>query len=193
MTRRDTQPQRRTDREEGLRLLFGAALDLARQQSKLAEGMKASLENSSLERGLFKLRGPRNQLIAALPVQQVRDMLAYRRQLAREVIGRAGVQLNDANPARVERPKLRIQTAEVRALAWAISDGRRIPYRRRRHEEPLIAAVLLICGVVPGLIYLIWLSGRRRLYRQELNKLVQRWRKAGMPEPAASFFTLYGQ
>ena len=192
MTRRRSE-DRRTDREEGLRLLFGAALDLARQQGKLTDGMKASLEQCSLDRGLFKLRGPRNQLIAALPVQEVRDMLAYRRQLAREVMGRAGVRINDSNPALLERPKVRKQTVEVRALAWAISDGRRIPYRRRRHEEPLIAAVLLVCGVLPGVVYLIWLSGRRRQYRQELSKLVQRWRKAGMPEPAASFFTLYGQ
>ena len=95
---------RRTDREEGLRLLFGAALDLARQQGKLTDGMKASLEHCNLERGLFKLRGPRNHLIAALPVQQVRDMLAYRRQLAREVMGRAGVRINDSNPALLERP-----------------------------------------------------------------------------------------
>ena len=193
MTRRDTQPQRRTDREEGLRLLFGAALDLARQQGKLAEGMKASLENSSLERGLFKLRGPRNQLIAALPVQQVRDMLAYRRQLAREVMGRAGVHLNDANPARVERPKLRIQTAEVRALAWAISDGRRIPYRQHQRWQPLLVVALLACGVVPGVLYLMWLAFSRRTYRRELAGLVQRWRRAGMPEPAASFFQLYGR
>ena len=184
---------RRTDRDEGLRLLFGAAQDVARQQGRLSNGVRPNLENSSLERGQFKLRGPRNQLIAAIPVQQVRDMLAYRRELARDVMRQAGVQLNDANPARVERPKVRIQTAEVRALAWAISDGRRIPYRRRRHSEPLAAVLLLLCGVVPGVAYLIWLQGRRRQYRQELDKLVKRWKRAGMPEPAASFFQLYSR
>lgn len=178
---------RRTDREEGLRLLFGAAQDLARQQGKLTSGMKASLENSSLERGLFKLRGPRNQLIAVIPVQEVRSMLTYRRQLARAVMQQAGVKLNDANPARVERPKLRIQPAEVRALAWAISDGRRIPYRPRRAWQPLLVAALLACGVIPGVLYLLWLLRRRNQYRQELAGQVQRWRRAGMPEPAASF------
>ncbi|MFM7312900.1 MAG: hypothetical protein ACKO0M_07000 [Cyanobium sp.] len=184
---------RRTDREEGLRLLFGAAQDLARQRGRIAHGVQASLETSDLERGLFKLRGPRNQLIAAIPVQDVRDMLAYRRQLAREVVGRAGVQINDANPARVERGKLRIQTAEVRALAWAISDGRRIPYRPRQPWQPWILIGLLLCGVVPGLIFALWLAIRRRAYRRELAALVQRWRRAGMPEPAASFFELYGR
>ena len=185
--------QRRTDRDEGLRLLFGAAQDLARQQRKLADGVRASLEASSIERGLFKLRNPRNQVIAAIPVQEVRDMLAYRRELARDVMRRAGVEINDTNPTSLERRKVRIQTVEVRALAWAISDGRRIPYRRRRHSEPLVALLLLLCGVVPGMVYLIWLQGRRRQYRQELDKLVKRWKRAGMPEPAASFFLLYSQ
>ena len=191
--RQDRKQQRRTDREEGLRLLFGAAQDVARQQRKLADGMKASREASSLERGLFKLRNPRNQLIAAIPVQMVRDMLAYRRELARDVMRRAGVELNHNNPTNLERPKVRLQTVEVRALAWAISDGRRIPYYRRRKSEPLVAVLLLLCGVVPGVIYLIWLQRQRRRYRHELDKLVQRWRRAGMPEPAASFFLLYGQ
>ena len=185
--------QRRTDRDEGFRLLFGAAQDLARQQNKLANRVAASLEHSSLERGMFKLRNTRNRLITAIPIQNVRDMLAYRRELARDVMQMAGVDLNHSNPASLERPKVRIQTPEVRALAWAISDGRRIPYRRRRHREPLIAVALLLCGFVPGLIYLMCIYKQKIVYAEELKKLEQRWREQGMPEPSSSFFQLYGQ
>lgn len=184
--------KRRTEREEGFELLFGAAQDVARRERKLADGVQASLQHSQLERGLFKLRSRRNQLIAAIPVQQVRDMLAERRQLAREVLEAAGVSVNDANPAHLERKKVRVQPVEVRALAWAISKGRRVPSCRRQRWAPLLAVGLLLCGVLPGLVYLTWLWQRRRRYRSELKALVKRWRQAGQPEPSASFFRLYG-
>jgi hypothetical protein len=184
--------KRYTDREEGFELLFGAAQDVARGERKLADGVQASLQHSQLERGLFKLRSRRNQLIAAIPVQQVRDMLAERRQLARDVMAAAGVSVNAANPAHLERKKVRVQPVEVRALAWAISKGRRVPSCRRQHWAPLLAVGLLLCGVLPGLVYLAWLWQRRRRYRTELKALVKRWRQAGQPEPSASFFRLYG-
>ena len=192
MEPRPGKEKRRTEREEGFELLFGAAQDVARRERKLADGMQASLQHSQLERGLFKLRSRHNQLIAAIPVQQVRDMLAERRQLAREVMEAVGVQVNDANPAHLERKKVRVQTVEVRALAWAISKGRRVPACRRQRWAPLLAVVLLLCGVLPGLVYLAWLWQRRRRYRTELKALVKRWRQAGQPEASASFFRLYG-
>ena len=183
--------RRLTDREEGLELLFGAAQDVARRERRLGDGVQASLEHSSLERGLFKLRSTRDSLLAAIPVQQVRDMLAYRRQLAREVLDAAGVNLNARNPPLVERPKLRIQRAEIRALAWAVSTGKRVPYRRRLPWAPLLTVGLLLCGVLPGLVYGLWLWQRQQTYRRELAELVKRWRRAGQPEPSASFFHLY--
>lgn len=191
MAKGDHNNRRLTEREEGEELLFGAAQDVARRERKLADGLQASFDHSGLERGVFKLRSRNDKLIAAIPVQQARDMLAYRRQLAREVLDAAGVQVNALNPPLVERPKLRIQTPDVRALAWAVSTGRRVPYRKRQRWTPALVAALLLCGVLPGLVYLLWLWHQRQLYRRELADLVMRWRRAGQPEPKASFFRLY--
>jgi hypothetical protein len=191
MSQAEHNERRLTEREEGVELLFGAAQDVARRERKLADGLQASLQHSDLERGLFKLRNRHDQLIAAIPVQQAREMLAYRRQLARDMLNSAGVQLNALNPPLVERPKLRIQPPDVRALAWAISTGRRVPYRKRGRWTPVLTSVLLLCGVLPGLVYLLWLWQRRQTYSRELAELVQRWRRAGQPEPTASFFRLY--
>jgi hypothetical protein len=184
--------RRRTDREEGIRLLFGAAQDVARRQGLLGDGVLASEANSSLERGRFKLRDQADHLIAAIPVQDARDMLAYRRDLAREVMQAAGITLNSRNPASQERGKLRILNPESRALAWAISTGRRVPYRRKQRWEPAVAVLLLLCGVIPGVAYILWLSAQQRASNRELAALVKRWQAAGKPEPASSFFELYG-
>ena len=185
--------QRRTDRTDGVQLLFGAAMDVARRLGTLADGIQASEANSTLERGRFKLRDEHDRLISAIPVQAARDMLAYRRELARDVMGEVGVHVNDLNPAALERWKIRIQNPEVRALAWAISTGKRVPYRKRLKHTRLIAALLLLCGVLPGLLFLAWLRHRTKAYKRDLSDLVKRWRTAGQPEPLASFFTLYGR
>ena len=46
---------------------------------------------------------------------------------------------------------------------------------------------------MPGVIRLIWRNGRHLQYRQERDKLVKCLERAGMPDPAASFFLLYSQ
>ena len=177
--------RRRTDREDGERLLFGAAQDVARRRGILADGIQAVFENSALERGRVKLRDSKDNLIAAIPVQEARDMLAYRRELAREVMQNAGAPVNPRNPVMQERQKLRLQPAEIRALAWAISSGRRIPYRKKNPRAMLYA--LLTLG-----LYLLWLLWKRQEYQRQLADLVKRWQKAGKPEPDKSFFLLYG-
>lgn len=184
--------RRVTERDDGIELLFGAAQDLARQQGKLSKRIQPCPLHSGLERGLFKLRSTRNTLIVALPIQQVRDMLYERRKLASQVIESAGIEINAANPPNLERRKVRVQTQDVRALAWAIGRGKRVPYCPKRRWAALEAVVLLLCGVVPGLLYLSWQANRRRRYRRELAELVKRWRAAGQPEPPASFYRLYG-
>ena len=153
--------------------------------------MHASETNSGLERGRFKLRDANDHLITAIPVQEVRDMLAYRRELARDLLHHAHVDLKATNPASLERGKIRIQTGEVRALAWAISSGRRVPYHPKPRWVPWAACLLLMCGFVPGLIFIAWRNRRYRAYREELDALVRRWKAAGHPEPHESFFRLY--
>lgn len=182
---------RRIDRCEGEHLLFGAAQDVARRRHLLEDGVHACEANSGLERGRFKLRDANDHLITAIPVQEARDMLAYRRQLARDLLQHAHVDLKATNPAALERGKLRIQTREVRALAWAISTGRRVPYHRKPRWVPWAAFGLLICGVIPGLVFIAWRQKQAAAYQHQLNALVARWKAAGHPEPQESFFRLY--
>lgn len=167
-------------------------MDVARQKGKLADGVTADEACSSLERGRLKLRDHRANLIVVIPVQEARDMLAYRRELGRKVMEGVGMHVNDMNPASIERWKVRVQTPEVRALTWAISTGRRIPYRRRLRGTRLITVILLLCGLIPGLIFLAWNRRRNTAYQNDLAALVKRWRSAGQPEPLASFFLLHG-
>lgn len=54
---------RRTDREEGLKLVYGAALDVARQKNLIPKGTTPSFEHSKLERGRYKIRCGLDRLI----------------------------------------------------------------------------------------------------------------------------------
>ena len=182
---------RRTDREEGLKLLYGAALDVARQEGRLPEGATLSFEHSQLERGRFKLRDVDDRTLASVTLHDARAMLAFRREVARQVLEKAKVSVNSANPGNFEKRQIRIQKPEVRAIAWAISTGRRVPMPVRRRLEPLVSVVLLLCGVVPGVIYILRGRNKRKQYAEDLKGLVHRWRMMGKPDPADSFFALY--
>ncbi len=182
---------RRTDREEGLKLLYGAALDVARQQGKILDDSRPCFENSQLERGRFKLRDVDDRLLAAVTLHDARAMLAFRREVARTVLERARVSVNSDNPENVEKRQLRIQKPEVRAIAWAVSTGRRIPMPVKRPFEPLVSVGLLLCCLAPGVIYILRGQQRRRQYAKDLESLVHRWRMMGKPDPADSFFKLY--
>ena len=182
---------RRTSRDEGLRLLYGAALDVARQQGKIPEGVSPSFEHSALERGRYKLRSTDDRLLAAVTLHDAREMLSYRRELARQVLEKVQVSVNSDNPGAIEKRQIRIQKPEVRAIAWAISTGRRVPMPPKRRLESLKTLALLICGIVPGLVYISKGLKRRAAYRDDLEELVERWRMASKPDPADSFFSLY--
>jgi len=182
---------RRTDREEGLKLLYGAALDVARQNNQIPEGAIPSFEHSALERGRYKLRSTNDQLLAAVSLHDAREMLAYRRQLARKVFEKARLSVNSDNPANFEKRQIRIQKPELRAIAWAISTGRRVPIPPHQFRETLVSLALLLCCVVPGVIHILQSLRRRRAYKSDLEGLVNRWRMAGKPDPADSFFAHY--
>lgn len=182
---------RRTDREEGLKLLYGASLDVARQNNQIPEGVSPSFEHSELERGRYKLRSTDDRLLAAVPLHDAREMLAYRRHLARQVFEKARLSVNSDNPANFEKRQIRIQKPELRAIAWAISTGRRVPMPPHRKLEVLTSVALLLCFVVPGVVYILEGRRRRRNYKTDLAGLEQRWRMAGKPDPADSFFAHY--
>lgn len=184
--------RRRINRDDGLRLLFGAAQDFARQDGSLAEGDRASFECSVLGRHSYTLRDENDDLIARVPLREARAMLSYRRELARQMMVEAKVQTRAEKGQPLERRKVRLQKAEVRALSWAIGSGRRFPYPPDENRQGLITLALLLCCLVPGLVYYfrVVLSNRNQ-YQTNLNELVNRWRLVGQPDPPPSFFAHY--
>jgi hypothetical protein len=187
------QPERRRiDREEGLQLLFAAAQDVAHQEGSLAEGARASFACSVVGRNSYSLRDENDDLITRVALSDARDMLGFRRQLARQLMVDAKVQPKDEEGQPLDKRLIRLQKAEVRALSWAIGSGRRFPFPPRENREGLITLALLLCCLVPGLIYYVRVVLRNRnLYQTNLNELVNRWRLAGQPEPPPSFFAHY--
>ncbi|MFO0105360.1 MAG: hypothetical protein ACK516_08775, partial [Cyanobium sp.] len=84
------------------------------------------------------------------------------------------------------------QKAEVRALSWAIGTGRRFPFPPSENREGLITLGLLLCCLIPGLVYYVRVVLRNRnAYQSNLNELVNRWRLLGQPDPPPSFFAHY--
>jgi hypothetical protein len=187
------QPERRRiNRDDGLKLLFAGAQDFARQEGSLAEGDRASFERSVIGRHSYTLRDENDDLIARVPLRDTRAMLAYRRELARQMMVEAKVQPKAERGQPLERRKVRLQKAEVRALSWAIGSGRRFPYPPRENREGLITLALLLCCVVPGLMYYVRVVLRNRNeYQNNLNELVNRWRLVGQPDPPPTFFDHY--
>lgn len=174
------------DEEESL---FAAAQDYAARHGKIPGGVKASPQRSTLSAMSYTLRTESGQLIARLPIERVRDELKQQRRKVFELLRRA----SEGEPQTLPFTQpylLRRQTQDVRALAWAISHGRPTPPLPPGRRDQLIAAGLLLCCVLPGLIYIMTMMWRRQRYRQELTLLINRWRILGSPDPADSFFTL---
>lgn len=184
--------RRRINRADGLKLLFGAAQDFARQEGSLAEGDRASFERSILGRHSYSLRDENDELITRVALRDARAMLSYRRELARQLMVDAKVQTRSEKGRPLERRKIRLQKAEVRALSWAIGTGRRFPFPPKENRQGLITLALLLCCVVPGLVYYVRVVlGNRNAYQTNLNELVNRWRLVGQPDPPPSFFAHY--
>jgi hypothetical protein len=191
-TDQPSEERRRVNRDEGLKLLFAGAQDFARQEGSLAEGDRASFERSVLGRNSYTLRDDNDDLITRVPLRDARDMLRFRRQLARQLMVDAKVQPKGEKGQPLERRKVRLQKAEVRALSWAIGSGRRFPYPPRENREGLITLALLLCCVLPGLVYYVRVVLRNRSdYQTKLNELVNRWRLVGQPDPPPTFFAHY--
>jgi hypothetical protein len=189
------QPQderRRINRADGQRLLFGAAQDFARQQGSLTEGDRASFECSVLGRHSYTLRDENDELITRVALSDARAMLRFRRELARQIMADAKVQPRSEKGQPLDRRMVKLQKAEVRALSWAIGSGRRFPFPPDENRQGLITLALLLCCLIPGLVYYVRVVLRNRdEYQTNLNELVSRWRLVGQPDPPASFFAHY--
>ena len=172
--------------------MFAGAQDYARRLGKIREGRNACYEQSVIGRGGYALRTTDGSLIMRVPLVQAREMLRFRRALARQLLAGLKEDVLKESTADVERRQIRVQPEHLRALAWAIGAGRRYPYETALIKEKLTSLALLLCFVLPGVIYYLRrVRAPHRRYQRDLQELVRRWRQAGKPDPPASFFLLY--
>ena len=172
--------------------MFAGAQDYARRAGRIREGRNACYEQSVIGRGGYTLRTTDGTLIMRVPLVQARGMLRFRRALARKLLTGLKEDVLKESTADVERRQIRVQPEELRALAWAIGAGRRFPYEEGVRKQKLISLGLLLCCVVPGVIYYLRrVRAPHRQYLADLSQLVNRWRMEGKPDPPASFFQLY--
>jgi len=171
--------------------LFAAAQDVARLLG-LLEGRLASFDHSRITGVSYVLNDGNDGFIARVPLAEVRRTAKARYSLLMRIKGIKDV-------ARISRVRkidrqatFRIQPDHVRALAWALSDGRRIPRGCFTQRDLLIGLVLLIPGVLPGLIYLVWAWRRHQQYTKDLKALVVRWRGLQRPDPRPEWFDTLG-
>jgi hypothetical protein len=172
--------------------VFAGAQDYARRSGKIRQGRNACYEQSVLGRARYILRSADGGLIMRVPLEQAREMLRFRRALARELLKNLKEDVLKESTLDVERRQIRVQPERLRALAWAIGTGKRFPYEEGVRRRRWIVLGLLLCGLVPGVIYYYWrvLPSRQR-YQADLKALVERWHMQGKPDPPHSFFLLY--
>ncbi len=167
---------------------FAAAQDLARQRNLLGR-RQACLEHSEKKGVSYLLLDADKVSIARLPIEEVRAMAATRHRL---LMDSAGVkQVAEIHPVRKidRRVAFRILPDDQRALAWALSEGRRVPMGRAFNwRDLLIGLALLPLCLLPGVVYLVAARRRHRQFRQDGEALLQRWRLAGRPDPSQEWF-----
>jgi hypothetical protein len=183
-----TEERRRVPREEGLLLVFAAAQDVARQDGALRDGVQASLSHSLISNTGYTLKTSTGSTIARVPLQRAREVIRLRRQVARRITRSTQLQLSAHGNDRTNLQKFRTQPESIRALAWAISKGKRFPRRDYGEADLWIGIALLALGIVPGVIVLTRLQRKRKRYRQALRELVLRWHAAGKQDPAPNLF-----
>ena len=176
------------NRKEGLNLLFAAAQDVARADRKLAEGMYGSLEKSRLSATSFTLMTASGQIIARVSLAKAREVIRMRRHIARDMTRKAGLEITPYANDQSNKRNFRKLPEEIRALGWAISNGRRFPVKGYQKRDIWIGLLLLTPGIIPGVLYLGWIARKRRRYEKNLKELVTRWRTNGRQNPAANLF-----
>lgn len=171
--------------------LFAAAQDVARQLGQLNDHL-ASQEHCRITSQSFVLNDSQGTFITRVPMAKVRQMAQSRHKLLMRIQGSREV----AQISRVRqidrRTTFRKQPDHIRALAWALSDGRRIPQGAFRPRDWWIGVGLLLVGVIPGVIYLMWARLRHRQYLADVQALVVRWHGQHRPDPSDAWFESLG-
>jgi hypothetical protein len=180
--------RRLVNREEGLNLLFAAAQDVARAEGKLADGMYGSLEQSRITSTSFTLMSADGQMIDRVSLAKAREVIGVRRRIARDMTRQAKLEITPYANDLSNKRNFRNLSEEVRALGWAISNGRRFPTKGYQRRDIWIGLLLLIPGIIPGVLYLGWIALKRWRYEKSLKELVIRWHTNGRQEPAANLF-----
>ncbi|MCP9926339.1 hypothetical protein [Cyanobium sp. CH-040] len=180
-------------REEGQRLLYRAAIDVARRKGALKEGQTPDQTASRMTTASYTLVDGDGKVLARVPLEEARRRLKQRVRIARRVLKGPLAKLPAV--ARTVRGfsvnQLRLLDEGPRALAWAIGSAEPFPDAGSRLEHQLIAVGLLCLCVLPGLWYVSYRHKRWREYEQEVRSLVARWRSKGRPDPPDSFFLMY--
>ncbi len=172
--------------------LFAAAQDVARRLG-LLESKSACQESCRCTKASYVLNDSNGVFIARLPMAKVRRTAQERhRQLLhlkgiREVAQISQVRQIDRHTT------FRSQPDEIRALAWALSDGRRIPSGAFSKRDWVVGLVLLIPGIIPGMIYFAWASWRHQQYARDMKALMMRWRGKKRPDPSNDWFESLGE
>jgi hypothetical protein len=168
-------------------LLFGVAQEFAWRHGALPRGERASRDTSHPCRVSYALRDGDGQLIARIPLQQLQQGLRERRQALRRLLRSAGITWKPSRAAWYDIQQLnqaiRKQQRSFMALTWAVSTGQPYPRAPIGRQEVLIAVLLLLCFLIPGIVYIAVLVKRQQRYQADLEQLVKRWRGAGMPDP----------
>ena len=180
--------RRRVKREEGLNLLFAAAQDVAREEGKLADGMYGSLEQSRISSSSFTLMSSSGQMITRMSLAKAKKVIGIRRQIARDMTRKAWLEITPYANDQSNKRNLRNLPEEIRALGWAISNGRRVPTKGYHRHDIWIGLLPLIPGIIPGVLYLGWIAQQHRRYEKSLKELVTRWRTNGLQNPAPNLF-----
>jgi hypothetical protein len=180
--------RRRVGREEGLILLFAAAQDVAREEGKLADGIYASPEQSRISPTSFTLITAEGQTIARVSLAKARDVIGLRREIAREVTRKAKLEITPYANDLSNKRNYRSLPEETRALAWAISTGRRFPAKGYSRRDIWIGVLLLFPLILPGVLLLGRVAQKRQRYEKNLQDLVLRWRTNGRQDPAPNLF-----
>ena len=171
--------------------LFAAAQDVARRQGLLGTRL-AAMDQCRVTGQSYVLNDRDGALITRVPIGKVRQAAHARHRLLMSIQGSREV----AQISRVRqidrRATFRKQPDKIRALAWALSDGRRIPQGAFQPRDWLIGLALMVLGILPGVIYLIWAGLRHRQYLADVQALVVRWHGQHRPDPSDAWFESLG-